>query len=126
MLQALGEEVLRDQGAWGGTLVRYALHWANAHAGARGLLWQVAYRGIVLAGWSLAAAPLGFTLAQQRRQSRQRRDDLSAMQHRARRGGIVLGGVSGTVLLLFWPAPLSPAWVPGWAGGIWLGLCWML
>jgi hypothetical protein len=126
MLEALSEEVLRDQGAWGGTLVLRALHWATLHAVARGLWWQLSYRWVLLAGWTLAASPLGLALMMQRWRVRQRRDEVSAMQHRARTLWRVLGLLLGTGLLLMWPAPLPAGCVAGWAGGVWLGVVLML
>ncbi|NDU91629.1 MAG: hypothetical protein G3I10_03315 [Ferrovum sp.] len=126
MLDTLSEEVLNHQIAWGGTLVLRALHWATLHAGVRDLLWQVCYRWVLLAGWVVATGPLGFAFALQRWRVRQRRDDYSAMQHRARAGWRVLGLLLGTGVLLLWPAPLIAGWVPGWAGGLWLGLVLML
>ena len=126
MLDALSVEVLHQQGAWGGTLVLRALHWAALHAGARGLLWQLCYRWAILAGWVMAAGPLGLAFAYERWRVRQRRDDYAVMQHRARAGWRVLGLVLGTGVMLLWPAPLPAGWVVGWAGGVWLGLVLML
>jgi hypothetical protein len=126
MLEALGEEVLRDQGAWGGTLVLHALHWAALHAEARSLGWQLCYRWALLAGWILAAVPLGLALMLQRWQARRRRDAFLAMQHWAGHPWRVLGLLLGTGLLLTWPAPLPAGWVAGWAGAVWLGVVLML
>lgn len=126
MLDALSEEVLRHQGAWGGTLVLRALHWATLHAGSRGLLWQLCYRLALLAGWFMAVGPLGLALARERWRVRQRRDDYAVMQHHARAGWRVLGLLLGTGVLLLWPAPLPAGWVSCWAGGVWLGLVLML
>ena len=126
MLQALGDEVLRDQGAWGGTLVLRALHWSALHARSGTLWWQTCYRGIMLTGWIVAAAPLGITMMVQRWRARWRRDAFAAMQHRAGMPWRILGLLLGTGLLLLWPAPLPAGWVAAWAGGVWLGLALML
>ncbi len=126
MLEALREEVLRDQGAWGGTLVLRAFHWATLHASAQSLWWQLCYRWILLTGWLMASAPLGLALMPQRWRVRQCRDEFSAMQHRAGTPRRVLGLLLGTGLLLMWPAPLPAGWVAGWAGGVWLGVALIL
>ncbi|MDE2258707.1 MAG: hypothetical protein KGK17_00045 [Betaproteobacteria bacterium] len=122
-LVPLSGEVLRDQVAWGGTLVIRALDWASAQSDSPGLEWQAAYRLAVLGGWLIAALPIGMALALHRVRLRQHRDDLTALQHRGRAGWQVLGLLVGTVLILIWPAPLAPGFKPVWAGWVLLVLC---